>query len=229
MVHFAMTLLQFLNNSSRSTDWWCLGFDVSKWDLLRRGMSIIPVLLLAVEIWANFHQCLVYLWSLSECYVLIVIDLIADLKHDYTLTDDFVQNHFLVGLLLTEVKSALNEIQDIRRFAITTLRSLLAKHSVDDRYSSKVCIFTTLLSDAVQLVCILSSYRLLILFIDCLFTACLCIHRCNLFHGSVSNDSSPSSVMWCTVSCVMYCFLYFVIISYFLMPLCSKWLSFKNK
>jgi len=62
----------------------------------------------------------------------------ADLKHDYTLTEDFVKNHFLVGLLLTEVKSALNEIQDIRKFAITTLRNLLAKHSVDDRYSSKV-------------------------------------------------------------------------------------------
>jgi len=64
----------------------------------------------------------------------------ADLKHDYTLTEDFVKNHFLVGLLLTEVKSALNEIQDIRKFAIRTLRNLLAKHSVDDRYSSKVSI-----------------------------------------------------------------------------------------
>ena len=67
---------------------------------------------------------------------------ITDLKHDYILTEDFVKNHFLVGLLLTEVKSALNEIQDIRKFAITTLRNLLAKHSVDDRYSSKVCIIT---------------------------------------------------------------------------------------
>jgi len=65
----------------------------------------------------------------------------ADLKHDYTLTEDFVKNHFLVGLLLTEVKSALNEIQDIRKFAIRTLRNLLAKHSVDDRYFSKVCVF----------------------------------------------------------------------------------------
>ena len=66
----------------------------------------------------------------------------TDLKHDYILTEDFVKNHFLVGLLLTEVKSALNEIQDIRKFAITTLRNLLAKHSVDDRYSSKVFIIT---------------------------------------------------------------------------------------
>jgi len=66
----------------------------------------------------------------------------TDLKHDYILTEDFVKNHFLVGLLLTEVKTALNEIQDIRKFAITTLRNLLAKHSVDDRYSSKVFIIT---------------------------------------------------------------------------------------
>jgi len=69
-----------------------------------------------------------------------MFDWTADLKHDYTLTEDFVKNHFLVGLLLTEVKSALNEIQDIRKFAVTTLRNLLAKHSVDDRYSSKVFI-----------------------------------------------------------------------------------------
>ena len=62
----------------------------------------------------------------------------ADLKHDYTLTEEFQQNHFLVGLLLHEVKGTLNEVQDVRRFAIGTLRNLLAKHAFDNRYANKV-------------------------------------------------------------------------------------------
>ena len=62
----------------------------------------------------------------------------SDLKHDYTLSEEFRRNHFLVGLLLHEVKASLNEIRDIRKFAITTLRNLLAKHAFDNRYNSKV-------------------------------------------------------------------------------------------
>ena len=60
------------------------------------------------------------------------------MKHDYTLTEEFQQNHFLVGLLLHEVKGTLNEVQDVRRFAIGTLRNLLAKHAFDNRYANKV-------------------------------------------------------------------------------------------
>ena len=40
------------------------------------------------------------------------------MKHDYTLSDEFMRNHFLVGLLLQEVKSALTEIKDIRKLEI---------------------------------------------------------------------------------------------------------------
>lgn len=61
-----------------------------------------------------------------------------DVKHDYTLSEEFQKTHFLVGLLLYEVKAALNEIQDIRKCAIKVLRNILVKHSLDDRYSSKV-------------------------------------------------------------------------------------------
>ncbi|ESP01696.1 hypothetical protein LOTGIDRAFT_172449 [Lottia gigantea] len=60
-----------------------------------------------------------------------------DLKHDYTLSDDYRQIHYLVGLLLHELKMALNEPRDIRRSAITVLRNQLAKHSFDDRYATK--------------------------------------------------------------------------------------------
>lgn len=62
----------------------------------------------------------------------------TDLKHDYTLSEEFRRNHFLVGLLLHEVKLALGEMRDVRRPAVTTLRNLLAKHAFDDRYASKV-------------------------------------------------------------------------------------------
>ncbi|KAI0240549.1 Dedicator of cytokinesis protein 9 [Lamellibrachia satsuma] len=60
-----------------------------------------------------------------------------DLKHDYTLSTEFRRNHFLVGLLLQEVKMSLNESRDIRVAAINTLRNLLAKHAIDDRYQTK--------------------------------------------------------------------------------------------
>lgn len=60
-----------------------------------------------------------------------------DVKHDYTLSEEFQKTHFLVGLLLYEVKAALNEIQDIRKCAIKVLRNILVKHALDDRYSSK--------------------------------------------------------------------------------------------
>ncbi|KAM4794641.1 dedicator of cytokinesis protein 9 isoform 2-T2 [Rhinophrynus dorsalis] len=60
-----------------------------------------------------------------------------DLQLDYTLTDEFCKNHFLVGLLLREVGSALQEFRDIRQIAISVLKSLMIKHSFDDRYSSR--------------------------------------------------------------------------------------------
>ena len=66
------------------------------------------------------------------------LSLHADLKHDYTLSEEFRKNHFLVGLLLQEVKQALNEVRDVRKVAVATLRNQLAKHAFDDRYQGKV-------------------------------------------------------------------------------------------
>ncbi|XP_075708543.1 dedicator of cytokinesis protein 9 isoform X13 [Rhinoderma darwinii] len=60
-----------------------------------------------------------------------------DLQLDYTLTDEFCKNHFLVGLLLREVGNALQEFRDIRQIAISVLKSLMIKHSFDDRYSTR--------------------------------------------------------------------------------------------
>ncbi|XP_069734792.1 dedicator of cytokinesis protein 9 isoform X1 [Phaenicophaeus curvirostris] len=60
-----------------------------------------------------------------------------DLQLDYSLTDEFCKNHFLVGLLLREVGNALQEFRDVRQIAISVLKNLMIKHSFDDRYASK--------------------------------------------------------------------------------------------
>ncbi|XP_034032698.1 dedicator of cytokinesis protein 9 isoform X8 [Thalassophryne amazonica] len=60
-----------------------------------------------------------------------------DLQLDYSLTDDFCQNHFLVGFLLREVSGALQEIREIRQIAIQVLKGLMVKHTFDDRYAAK--------------------------------------------------------------------------------------------
>ncbi|KAM9315606.1 dedicator of cytokinesis protein 10 [Gastrophryne carolinensis] len=56
---------------------------------------------------------------------------------EYTLTDDFCRKHFLIGILLREVGLALQEDQDIRHLALTALKNIMAKHSLDDRYADK--------------------------------------------------------------------------------------------
>ncbi|XP_067903129.1 dedicator of cytokinesis protein 11-like [Heterodontus francisci] len=62
---------------------------------------------------------------------------IQDLQLEYALTDDFCKNHFLVGLLLRELATALNESRDIRHGAIAIIKNLMMKHASDDRYLHK--------------------------------------------------------------------------------------------
>uniref|UniRef100_A0A8C8RDP4 Dedicator of cytokinesis 10 n=1 Tax=Pelusios castaneus TaxID=367368 RepID=A0A8C8RDP4_9SAUR len=57
---------------------------------------------------------------------------------EYTLTNEFCNKHFLIGLLLREVGFALQEDQDIRHLALAVLKNLMAKHSFDDRYADQV-------------------------------------------------------------------------------------------
>uniref|UniRef100_A0AAY4AKK9 Dedicator of cytokinesis protein 9-like n=1 Tax=Denticeps clupeoides TaxID=299321 RepID=A0AAY4AKK9_9TELE len=65
------------------------------------------------------------------------IQTFQDLQLDYSLTEDFCRNHFLVGLLLKEVGGALLEFSEVRQIAIHVLKSLMIKHTFDDRYASK--------------------------------------------------------------------------------------------
>ncbi|XP_052217568.1 dedicator of cytokinesis protein 9-like isoform X3 [Dreissena polymorpha] len=60
-----------------------------------------------------------------------------DLKSDYTLSEEYRKTHYLPGLLLQELKLALNEAKETRRCAISVLRDQFAKHAFDDRYFGK--------------------------------------------------------------------------------------------
>ncbi|KAM4664608.1 dedicator of cytokinesis protein 11 [Discoglossus pictus] len=62
---------------------------------------------------------------------------VQDVNLEYSLTDDYCKNHFLVGLLLREVLQAIQENYDIRYIAISTLKLLLIKHAFDNRYQHK--------------------------------------------------------------------------------------------
>lgn len=58
---------------------------------------------------------------------------------ELSLTEQFCKQHFLVGLLLQEVRASLTVGSgQERRAALTCLRDLLAKHELDDRYQAKV-------------------------------------------------------------------------------------------
>lgn len=55
----------------------------------------------------------------------------------FTLSEEFCRQHFLAGVLLQEVKGALNEVGHTRKMALTALKDLMAKHDLDDRYQGK--------------------------------------------------------------------------------------------
>ncbi|CAH2315231.1 dedicator of cytokinesis 11 isoform X3 [Pelobates cultripes] len=62
---------------------------------------------------------------------------VQDVNLEYSLTDDYCKNHFLVGLLLREVLQAIQETYDARYIAISSLKYLLIKHAFDNRYQHK--------------------------------------------------------------------------------------------
>ncbi|XP_030749591.1 dedicator of cytokinesis protein 9 isoform X3 [Sitophilus oryzae] len=60
-----------------------------------------------------------------------------DPMDELTLSEDFCKHHFLVALLLQEIKTSLNEVTYVRRIALGCLRNLIAKHELDDRFQNK--------------------------------------------------------------------------------------------
>uniref|UniRef100_A0A8C1I5Y8 Dedicator of cytokinesis 11 n=1 Tax=Cyprinus carpio TaxID=7962 RepID=A0A8C1I5Y8_CYPCA len=55
---------------------------------------------------------------------------------EYSLTEDYCKNHFLVGLLLREVADGLQGCPEIRQLAVAALKNLMIKHAMDDRYNA---------------------------------------------------------------------------------------------
>ena len=70
--------------------------------------------------------------------------MLTDLKSDYTLSEEYRKTHYLPGLILQELKMALNESKETRRCAINVLRDQFAKHAFDDRYTKPVSSSTQL-------------------------------------------------------------------------------------
>ncbi|XP_061566530.1 dedicator of cytokinesis protein 11 [Cololabis saira] len=55
---------------------------------------------------------------------------------EFSLTEEYCRNHFLVGLLLREVAEALQQGPEVRQVAVSVLKNLLIKHAMDDRYAA---------------------------------------------------------------------------------------------
>ena len=57
------------------------------------------------------------------------------MKHEFVLSDQFRQFHFLVGVILSQLCVSLNENKEQRKLAICVLRNILCKHTYDNRYN----------------------------------------------------------------------------------------------
>ncbi|KAK5876106.1 hypothetical protein CesoFtcFv8_027108 [Champsocephalus esox] len=55
---------------------------------------------------------------------------------EFSLTEDYCRNHFLVGLLLRELAEAVQQGPVVRQLAVSVLKNLLIKHAMDDRYTA---------------------------------------------------------------------------------------------
>ncbi|MGH0122700.1 UNVERIFIED_CONTAM: hypothetical protein FKN15_063557 [Acipenser sinensis] len=62
---------------------------------------------------------------------------IPDLSLEYSLSEEYCRNHFLVGLLLRELAVALQDGYEIRHLAISVLKNIMIKHAFDDRFTHK--------------------------------------------------------------------------------------------
>ncbi|XP_036403695.1 dedicator of cytokinesis protein 11 [Megalops cyprinoides] len=60
----------------------------------------------------------------------------VDLSLEFSLTEDYCRNHFLVGLLLREVADGVHGCPEIRQLAVAVLKNLMVKHALDDRYTT---------------------------------------------------------------------------------------------
>lgn len=125
---------------------------------------------------ACFYMRQLSIYYVKQSIIFDYIQCLTDLKCDYTLSEEFRKNHYLVGLLLQEVKMCMNEPKEVRRHAIHLLRNQIAKHSFDDRYTSKVSSFIHLHGKICINACVWNNYRYIYMHSD-RFT---CIYCCKV-------------------------------------------------
>ncbi|XP_063043622.1 dedicator of cytokinesis protein 11 isoform X2 [Engraulis encrasicolus] len=61
---------------------------------------------------------------------------VQDQSLEWSLTEEYCRNHFLIGLLLRHVADGLKGAAEIRQLAVAVLKNLLIKHTLDDRYNA---------------------------------------------------------------------------------------------
>ncbi|KAJ8405362.1 hypothetical protein AAFF_G00318350 [Aldrovandia affinis] len=70
----------------------------------------------------------------------------VDQSLEFSLTEEYCRNHFLVGLLLREVAEGVHSCPEIRQLAVAVLKNLMVKHALDDRYiayknqQARICV-----------------------------------------------------------------------------------------
>lgn len=74
--------------------------------------------------------------SASTNALILVSGTATDQSLEFSLTEEYCRNHFLVGLLLREVAEALQQGPEVRQLAVSVLKNLLIKHAMDDRYTA---------------------------------------------------------------------------------------------
>uniref|UniRef100_A0A673AZ71 Dedicator of cytokinesis 10 n=1 Tax=Sphaeramia orbicularis TaxID=375764 RepID=A0A673AZ71_9TELE len=94
---------------------------------------------------------------------------------EYNLTGEFCRKHFLTGLLLRELGLALQDEQDLRHLALATLKTLMAKHSLDARYATKVdrkYVYTV--GNEKYIISVTYLVWILLYISDCVSVVCIC-------------------------------------------------------
>uniref|UniRef100_A0A8C6W0M9 Dedicator of cytokinesis 11 n=1 Tax=Nothobranchius furzeri TaxID=105023 RepID=A0A8C6W0M9_NOTFU len=64
------------------------------------------------------------------------VPILTEQNLEFSLTEEYCRNHFLLGLLFREVAEALQRGSEVRQLAVSVLKNLLIKHAIDDRYTA---------------------------------------------------------------------------------------------
>lgn len=125
LAHFLTRLASFFDRSVVFNAFYHHGNILSSRDVLIQELKLNSIAILLA------HEHFV-----TYCNPLI-------LKDTFTLTEDFSKQHFPVFMILSEFKNAFHHsattVRQVRQTSLAALRNQLAKHLLDDRYTSIEC------------------------------------------------------------------------------------------